>query len=153
MSDIWAQPLHVYRLYILTLITFSNMTCKLTVSSLFSSFFLFRTTGWVEKETYYWSMEHLCSLPLHLPLISHPPSLHPWQDTLQMPRPLKDKKRFEAIFITTAPKIKNSKSTLTTFYIDPPSFPHLLWYSLHVFSHCCVHKPIYLPNGSCILCM
>lgn len=39
-----------------------------------------------------------------------------------MPRPLKDKKRFEAIFITTAPKIKNSKSTFTTFYIDLPPF-------------------------------
>lgn len=77
----------------------------------------------------------------------------PGKTHLQMPCPLKDKNSFEAIFITTAPKIKNSKSTFTTFYIDPAPPPHLLWYSLHVFSHCCVHKPIYLPNGSCILCM
>lgn len=41
----------------------------------------------------------------------------------QMPRPHKDNNRFEAIFITTAPKIKNSKSTFTTFYIDPLVLP------------------------------
>lgn len=64
-------------------------------------------------------MECLCSVPFHLPLISPPCHFIPGKTHLQTPRPLKDRNRFEAIFITTAPKIKNSKSTFTTFYIDP----------------------------------
>lgn len=82
--------------------------------------FLVCTSGWVEKETYYWSMERLRSTPP--PLISSPCHFIPGKTHLQKPRPIKDKNSFEAIFITTAPKIKNSRSTFTTFYTDPPSF-------------------------------
>lgn len=89
---------------------------ELQLSFFFSCF----TSGWVEKETYYWSMERLRSKPP--PLISSPCHFIPGKTHLQKPHPIKDKKSFEAIFITTAPKIKNSRSTFTTFYIDLPSF-------------------------------
>lgn len=92
----------------------NNLNCNWT-----EFLFLFCTAGWVEKETYYWSTERLRSKPL--PLISSPCHFIP-KTRLQTPRPIKDKNSFEAIFITTAPKIKNSRSTFTTFYTDPPSF-------------------------------
>lgn len=61
--------------------------------------------------------------------------LHHLQITSPHPRK-KKKKRFEAIFIPTAPKIQNSKSTFTTFDIHstppslappPPSLPPPIW--------------------------
>lgn len=126
---------------------------KFTENGLFFCVSCALQVGWKRRPTIdQWSISAQTPYIFHLFL----PPRHsiPGKTHLQMPCPLKDKNSFEAIFITTAPKIKNSKSTFTTFYIDPaPLSPHLLWYSLHVFSHCCVHKPIYLPNGSCILCM
>lgn len=45
----------------------------------------------------------------------------PGKTHLQMPRPLKDNNRFEAIFISTAPKIKSSKAPLRlSTSISPP---------------------------------
>lgn len=126
-----------------------NLTVKLYFS-------LLCPPGWVEKETYYWSTEPPARAPYIFHLFLPFRHLLPGKTHLQMSRPLKDKNSFEAIFITTAPKIKNSKSTFTTFYIDPPlrlppPSPMILFAC--VLSHCCVHKPVYLPNGSCILCM
>lgn len=83
----------------------------------------------MEKETYYWSRASLLKPSTFSTYFSSCHSI-PGETHLQMPCPLKDKKCFEAIFITTAPKIKNSKSTFTTFYIDPLLLsPYLLWYS------------------------
>lgn len=52
------------------------------------SFFLsfFYTPGWVERETYYWSTELLCSSPLHLHLFLSRHSIL-GKTHLQMPPP------------------------------------------------------------------
>lgn len=98
-------------------------------------------------------MEHLCSNPLHLPLISPPCHSIPGKTHLQMPHPLKDKNRFEAIFITTAPKIKNSKSTFTTFYIDPPPFPPISYDTLCMCSLTAVYINQYIYQTAAAYCV
>lgn len=111
------------------------------------------TPGWVEKETYYWSMEHLCSNPLHLPLISSPCHSIPGKTHLQMPCPLKDKNSFEAIFITTAPKIKNSKCTFTTFYIDPAPLSPISYDTLCMCSLTAVYINQYIYQTAAAYCV
>jgi len=98
-------------------------------------------------------MEHLCSNPLHLPLISPPCHSIPGKTYLQMPHPLKDKNRFEAIFITTAPKIKNSKSTFTTFYIDPPPLLPISYDTLCMCSLTAVYINQYIYQTAAAYCV
>lgn len=68
-----------------------------------------------------------------------------------MPCPLKDKKRFEAIFITTAPKIKNSKSTFTT--LTCPSFLLISYDTLCMCSLTAVYINQYIYQTAAAYCV
>lgn len=84
----------------------------------------------------------------------YPPSLHPWQDTSpDAPSLLKTKTALKQFSSQLPQRLKTAKAPLQLSTLTCALSPYLLWYSLHVSSHCCVLKPIYLPNGSCILCM
>lgn len=68
-------------------------------------------------------MERLRSKPL--PLISSL-SLHPWQDTPADAPPHQRQNSFQAIFITTAPKIKTAEAPLQLSILTRPPFSRLL---------------------------
>lgn len=88
---------------------------------------------------------------LHLFLPPVTPSLA--RHTSRCPNPLKTKAALKQFSSQLPQRLKTAKHLYNFLHWHPLHSSLLLWYSLHVFSHCCVHKPIYLPNGSCILCM
>lgn len=94
------------------------------------------------------------------PSVTSSPARH----TSRCPAPLKDKNSFEAIFITTAPKIKKQQKHLYDFLhwpsspadplpSPPPCCLHPLWYSLHVFSPTAVYINQYIYQTAAAYCV
>lgn len=134
--------------------TFSKMFITSSVN-FFSVFFLFvLQVGWRRRHIIdQWST--FAQAPLHLLLIRSPLHFILGKTHLQTPSAplLKTKPAFKQFPSQLPQRLKTAKAPLQLSTLPCAPSPYLLWYSLHVFSHCCVLKLIYLPNGSCILCM
>jgi len=130
------------------------MTWKHWIYLLTSVFFFLSfafQVGWKERHTIdQWSIFAQVPYMFHLFLPPVTPSLA--RHTFRCPAPLKTKKRFEAIFINTAPRIKNSKSTVTTFDpapLSPISYDTLCMCSLTAVF---INQYIYLTAAAYCVC-